>query len=201
DGENIICLRENDLNILVNKQYAIDENYEPDDLKFLTDYGIRDEGKNLQLRELVLPYLKKMQDDLDQELGTSLYVLSAFRNFKIQTQTKNKWLSLLGLQADKLSAEAGHSEHQLGTTVDFGLVGKSGMYTTDPEWFWLANNAYKYGFVMTYRENNQDSTGYNFEPWHWRFVGIELATKIHDIAEKPEDMYLPKGCYQKKLIK
>ena len=86
-------------------------------------------------------------------------------------------------RAEYVSARPGFSEHQLGTAVDFGSWSLSNQFHTDfyetPEGQWLVKNAHKYGFTLSYPGYAEDVTGYYFEPWHFRYVGAELATRLH----------------------
>ena len=104
---------------------------------------------------------------------------------------------MYGSGANKFSADQGYSEHQLGTTVDFTTpdIGAGfSKFETTAAYTWLTDNAYKYGFALSYPKNN---AYYQFEPWHWRFVGVELATKLHndnmyfyDLNQRIIDTYL-----------
>jgi D-alanyl-D-alanine carboxypeptidase len=86
-----------------------------------------------------------------------------------------------GSGANQFSADQGYSEHQLGTTVDLTTEGVKIPLTTNfedtPSYKWLSENAYRYGFTLSYPKNN---LYYEYEPWHWRFVGVELATKLYN---------------------
>ena len=99
--------------------------------------------------------------------------------------------------ANAFSADQGYSEHQLGTTVDFtteAIGGAFAGFDKTSAYTWLNENAYRYGFVLSYPKNN---TYYVFEPWHWRFVGVALATRLHsenrnfyDLDQREIDQYL-----------
>ncbi len=113
--------------------------------------------------------------------GITIQVISAYRSFGTQAYLKSSYKVTYGIgTANKFSADQGYSEHQLGTTVDFTnpKTGANfvGFEKTDA-YSWLQANAHKYGFILSYPKQN---TFYSFEPWHWRFVGIELATKLHE---------------------
>lgn len=117
--------------------------------------------------------------------GLILSVTSGFRRFEMQASILEATKAWKGDEAYKSVALPGHSEHQLGVAVD--LSGKSVNYMstvytfgTTPEGKWLAENSYKYGFVLSYPEGKQDITGYIYEPWHFRYVGIDLAKEIFD---------------------
>lgn len=117
--------------------------------------------------------------------GQDLAVISAYRSAKTQARLTQYYLNTVGTSGLAGVAEAGHSEHQLGTTVD--LSGKSQNYSgpndnfgETPEGKWLAENSYKFGFIMSYPEGRQKDTGYIHEPWHFRYVGVDVAKDIHD---------------------
>lgn len=112
--------------------------------------------------------------------GHQLVVNSSYRSYDTQAATYNYWVGLYGKeQADRTSARPGHSEHQLGTTAD---VGAGGRYLEDfsgsPEARWLAENSWKYGFIVSYPEGKEEITGYAYEPWHVRFVGKDVAARV-----------------------
>lgn len=127
----------------------------------------------------VWPFLKKMLDDAEAT-STDLKIISAFRSFDTQSTLKSAYKVTYGSGSNTFSADQGYSEHQLGTTVDFSTV-KLGVnnlkFEKTPAYQWLTENAYKYGFILSYPKNN---VYYIFEPWHWRFVGKALALKLHN---------------------
>ena len=107
-------------------------------------------------------------------------MVSAYRSFQYQAQLKGQYLVTYGTGANTFSADQGFSEHQLGTAVDFtapGLGGGLDGFGETEAYEWLTENAHKYGFILSYPPNNQF---YVFEPWHWRFVGEDLAKDLHD---------------------
>jgi D-alanyl-D-alanine carboxypeptidase len=121
--------------------------------------------------------------------GQELFIVSAFRSFTDQMSVKSGYTVRYGTTAaNSFSADQGYSEHQLGTTVDVTTrdigAGLAGFSKTD-EYRWLRDNAYLYGFVLSYPEENDF---YQFEPWHWRFVGRELARVLHERNEYFYDM-------------
>lgn len=113
--------------------------------------------------------------------GVTLFVKSGYRSFAEQKSLKSAYSMTYGAgTANAFSADQGYSEHQLGTTVDFITVGQNGQlsgFDKTPAYLWLTDNAYKYGFVLSYPKGNKY---YVYEPWHWRFVGVKLATYLHD---------------------
>ena len=91
--------------------------------------------------------------------------------------------------ADTFSARPGHSEHQTGLAIDVNSVDDS--FRGTPEAIWLADNCYKYGFIIRYPEGKEGITGYKYEPWHIRYVGSEIAKKVHDAGSNAtlEEIY------------
>jgi LAS superfamily LD-carboxypeptidase LdcB len=115
--------------------------------------------------------------------GFRVVVISAFRSFLEQRATFDYWISVGGYeQALRTSARPGHSEHQLGTTLDIGdgqaAPWEYSDFATTPTGSWLASHAAEYGFVMSLGKGKSDVTCYDYEPWHYRWVGRELASSI-----------------------
>jgi len=189
-----ICFTEDSLNIAVTKYTSIDPSYRPQDLVLLQEENFAVFGRQY-LRAEAAQQLKLLLNALHQDLGSSVYVLSAYRSAEQQRFLKEKILRLLGQRAYRQVAEVGYSEHQLGSAVDLAFSDQRTIKEGDKEWRWLQENAYKYGFVMSYGKEDQVLTGYNFEPWHWRYVGLALAQKIHDSQKPPFIFYIKKGCY------
>jgi zinc D-Ala-D-Ala carboxypeptidase len=163
-----------------SKVYFLNEHYTPKKLSYISDIYLSNKDKALQIHSDIKDYLEEMIDDANDD-GVSLKVLSAYRSFNEQTSIKSNYKVVYGSGANAFSADQGYSEHQLGTTVDLtsqsmgSTLGIS--FDTTPEFKWLTKNAYKYGFVMSYPKNN---SYYQYEPWHWRFVGKDLAKDLHD---------------------
>ncbi len=156
------------LDILVDKNFSIPTDYMPPDLVEIEGHKLRSETAN---------ELKVMLYDA-RASGFNFKVYSGYRSFEEQ----NKLYQSLGNRA----APPGHSEHQLGTAMDLTYSGKT--------WNWLDQNAHKYGFVMSYRGTQQNQTGYQFEPWHWRYVGVDLANKIRYSTNSPQSFYRKISC-------
>jgi len=127
-----------------------------------------------------------------------IYVFSAYRSFDEQNALKDQYSIIYGVgTANQFSADQGYSEHQLGTTIDLITTGIGGTledFEKTIAYQWLLNNAYKFGFTMSYPDNNDF---YVFEPWHWRFVGVKLATQLnndrknfYDLDQRDIDEYL-----------
>jgi len=132
-----------------------------------------------QMRPEAAAALTQMFADYQAASGAQLKVVSAYRSYNVQVSTYNGWVSRLGqAQADRQSARPGYSEHQTGLAVDINTGADQGFGAT-PAGMWLAANSYKYGFIVRYPDGLEPITGYEYEPWHFRFVGVELATEMH----------------------
>jgi D-alanyl-D-alanine carboxypeptidase len=118
------------------------------------------------------------------ETGNQMQSQSAYRSYDVQVSTYNGWVNSLGQEAaDLTSARPGHSEHQTGLAMDISAVPNTcplkACFADTDQGMWLAANAYKWGFILRYPNGMTNITGYEFEPWHYRYVGIELATEMH----------------------
>jgi D-alanyl-D-alanine carboxypeptidase len=121
-----------------------------------------------------------------KKAGVPLVAHSAYRSYAVQKSTYDGWVAHLGKKsADAESARPGHSEHQTGLAVDV-LPGAGASchalacFGSTKQATWLAKNAYRYGFIVRYQKGEEKITGYVWEPWHIRYVGIEVATEMHD---------------------
>ena len=163
-----------------SKIYFLNEHYVPISLsKIDVGYVSKNSTKD-EIHSNVLPYLEKMID-AGRVDKVDILVQSAFRSFADQAMLKSKYKVVYGAgTANSFSADQGYSEHQLGTAMDLTTGKTNGAlegFDKTPEYEWLANNAYKYGFILSYPKGNGY---YIYEPWHWRFVGVSLATYLHN---------------------
>ncbi len=179
--------------------YFLNENYIPQNLTLVEPVHLSRPDKSEQLVVSVAHHL----DDLlraSASDGVSLKILSAYRSFGTQESLKASYKVRYGAgTANSFSADQGYSEHQLGTTVDFTTATLGATLTRfekSTAYAWLQNHASEYGFILSYPKGN---THFVFEPWHWRFVGIELAKKLHaesktfyDLDQRDIDTYLIK---------
>lgn len=111
--------------------------------------------------------------------GLNIYISSGFRSYSRQKTIYNNYVSQDGkVEADTYSARPGHSEHQSGLAFDVNIINDSFANTKEAKW--LASNCYKYGFILRYPKGKTSETGYKYEPWHFRYVGNELATKLYN---------------------
>jgi LAS superfamily LD-carboxypeptidase LdcB len=163
-----------------SKVFFLNENYIPEKLSNIDSNYIYFKDKPLQIHTDVWPHLDRMLSDAGVN-GTPIKVISAYRSFGTQAVLKSSYKVIYGAgTANKFSADQGYSEHQLGTTVDLTTpeVGDTFVgFEKTSAYKWLLTNAYRYGFIISYPKEN---TYYTFEPWHFRFVGVALATKLHD---------------------
>ncbi|NCN52797.1 M15 family metallopeptidase [Candidatus Parcubacteria bacterium] len=179
-----------------SKVYFLNEHYVPDSLSSIDKEWLYNEAIKKQIHTKVNPFLEDMlQAALDD--GVKIWIVSAYRSWDEQANLKGSYSITYGSGANTFSADQGYSEHQLGTTLDFtteGIGGGLDGFGNTKAYQWLLNNAYKYGFVLSYPENNGY---YIFEPWHWRFVGEDLAKYLdkndfnfYDVEQRKIDEYL-----------
>lgn len=118
--------------------------------------------------------------------GFELVAFSGYRSFEYQKGLYDNYVNRDGQEAaDRYSARPGYSEHQTGYVFDIGELGKEDIWLTEafgesPAGKWLAANAHKYGFIMRYPKGKEAVTGYMYESWHFRYVGVDIATKIYN---------------------
>lgn len=118
--------------------------------------------------------------------GVPLYVKSAYRSYATQKAVFDSWVRRVGYQeALRSSARPGHSEHQMGTTVDFTHAAgvepwNYADWATTRTGAWLKANAWRYGWLMSYPKGKESVTCYKYEPWHYRYVGLKRATQVRD---------------------
>ena len=147
--------------LIANKSYSLPSSYNPGDLL-----------------EVFLNNFKKMQSDASSE-GIGLNVISGYRSYSRQNSIYNNYVSRDGRNAaDRYSARPGHSEHQTGLAADINSLGQDFADTNEGKW--LNDNCYKYGFIIRYPRGKENITGYMFEPWHIRYVGSNLASKLYN---------------------
>jgi LAS superfamily LD-carboxypeptidase LdcB len=167
--------------IIVNKYNKLSESYVPDDLVIIDSKY----GANLYLNSTAYEAYKKMWEDAYNE-GLHLYIRSPYRSYSTQVNLYERYASSDGYkEADTYSARAGYSDHQTGLAFDVTTPTTTlGTFEETNEFKWLQENAYKYGFILRFPEGKENITGYIYEPWHYRYVGIEAAKYIyeHDIT-------------------
>ncbi len=183
------------IDVLVNKENMLSIDYIPKNM-YIVDNNENNFRNYLidnikpMLRIEVKPYIEKLIYDANNN-GINIIVDSAFRSGNYQQMILDKVISEKGNEAYKLVALPGTSEHQTGLAVDFAIY-ENGIYNDDikeedKEAIWLKDNAWKYGFILRYPKGKEDITGFNFEPWHYRFVGLELAFELYQTNQTLEE--------------
>lgn len=182
------------LDVIVNKYYKLDKDYEPEDLTIINSKFASGTQK---LRKEAADKFEEMASDMLKE-NLKIYAGSTYRSYSYQEGLYNRYVKKDGFkEAETYSARAGYSEHQLGLAVD--IVNGKWNYLSegDKEYTWLINNSYKYGFILRYPHESEYITGYVFEDWHFRYLGIELATKVHE-SKLTYDEYIARGMLKEK---
>jgi D-alanyl-D-alanine carboxypeptidase len=177
-----------DFDVLVNRDNRLASDYVPKDL-YVLDNNENNFHKYAEstLKPMLSLEIKEFLDLMlnDARLnGFNIIVDSGYRSFKYQEKVLAKLLQEKGDVAYNLVALPGASEHQTGLAFDVAYF-KDGIFYDDHdenslELKWLKNNSYKYGFILRYPQFKESITGYSYEPWHFRFVGLEVAKKLHD---------------------
>lgn len=158
--------------VLVNKYHALSNEYEPKDLISV--------GNNQRMKKEAGEALIKMLADINDS-GLYLQAQSGYRSISFQRDLYNGYVDADGVEkTDTYSARPGHSEHHTGLAIDVSRDGSlSKSFENTKQFKWLSENAHKYGFILRYPKDKIYMTGYDYEPWHYRYVGIEVATLIH----------------------
>lgn len=178
----------NDLLVLVNKKNKLSNNYIPNDLKTI---NIKYAYQNKQLREVAKINFEKLGFDA-KKMGLNIIVVSAYRDYNYQKKLYNYYIEKNGKKyARRVSAKPGHSEHQTGLAIDvMGSNDDYNLFNESKEFEWMINNAYKYGFILRYPEDKEIITGFKYEPWHYRYVGKEVAKIIYEKRITLEEYFL-----------
>lgn len=170
--------------VIVNKQHPLQPTtYIPPDLT-VPDVPLRSPGAaNMQMRAVTATAIEQMFGAAKQA-GVNLQVVSAYRSYSYQQTLYSGYVSEVGqAAADEESARPGYSEHQTGLSVDIGAANGvcvlEACFGSTPEGEWLAANAYKYGFLLRYPADKTTVTGYEYEPWHFRYIGTALSNEMH----------------------
>ena len=173
-----------DLTVIVNKFNHVDKNFIPKDLVTLFDST---NGAKM-VRPAAEAYKKFIEAASKDEI--TLQSTTAYRSYSFQNTLYTNYVAQDGTKkADTYSARPGSSEHQLGLAVDLNDPNVSGKRLDDKDYEWVLNNSYKYGFIVRYTKDGVPITGYMEEPWHIRYLGIELATKVYESNLTYEEYY------------
>ena len=171
------ALNKNTEKILVNKYYYLDEKYIPNNLVEISTQYSR-QGMKL------VDYAKEAFEELSKNAlkdNMNIIAMSSYRSYEYQVNLYNNYVEKDGKEAaDTYSARPGFSEHQTGLAVD--VYNKKESYTNfekTEEFKWMQNNAHKYGFILRFPKDKENETGYQYESWHYRYVGKDIAEYIH----------------------
>lgn len=177
------------IDVLVNKYHKLDENYEPSDLTIIDSKyasGTQKLRKEAQIK------FEEMANDIAKE-NLKIYAGSTYRSYTYQKGLYDRYVKKDGFAAaETYSARSGYSEHQLGLAVDIVNGKWDYLSENDKEYDYLVKNSYKYGFILRYPRGSEYVTGYMFEDWHFRYLGIELATKVFN-SGLTYDEYIARG--------
>ena len=180
--------------VVVNKGRILPSAYVPAGL-VVPDVALRlsPSSQEMHVRADTAVAMKTMFDAAASE-GIHLMLASGYRSYSLQASLYNGYVKSDGLvSADASSAHPGHSEHQTGLAADLEPANRTceveQCFDGTPEGKWLAVNSYKYGFIIRYQKGQEDLTGYEYEPWHVRYVGVALATQIHQSGQTLEQFF------------
>mgnify|MGYP000923950985 CR=1 FL=1 len=163
---------------LVNKYYGLNKEFKPNDLVNVPlQYAY---SENKLSKEANNNFIKMIKDG--KENGFNIIARVSFRDYNSQDASYKRNEKIDGKEkTDKLIARAGHSEHQLGLSIDIALYNKKyDKLENTEEYNWLIENCHKYGFILRYPKEKENITGFSFEPWHYRYVGLDIAKYIYD---------------------
>ena len=171
------------ITVVVNKKHKLPSTYVPD-LTEVTGGQMRPDAAQAITSQLFKA----------NEAGVGMKIISSYRSYSTQVTTYQKWVNQQGqAEADRSSARPGHSEHQTGLAVDLGNPDGScnllECFGSGAQGIWLANNAHTYGFIIRYPDGKESLTGYQYEPWHIRYVGVDIATAIYQSGQTLDQYY------------
>ena len=171
------------ITVVVNKKHKLPSTYVPD-LTGVTGGQMRPEAAQAMTSLLFKA----------NEASVGMKIISSYRSYNTQVTTYQKWVNQQGqAEADRGSARPGHSEHQTGLAADLGNPDGScnllACFGTGAQGIWLANNAHTYGFIIRYPDSKESLTGYQYEPWHVRYVGVDAATAVYQSGQTLDQYY------------
>jgi len=175
-----------DLTVLINKYFAIPESYSP-------DLVLAESSKNQYIKTEANDAWNLMRAACEADTGYFLYLCSGYRTFEVQAALYSKSIVDKGIaHACSRNALEGRSEHNLGlaldiSTTDAGVI-SSGFAGTEAG-IWVGEHCYEYGFILRYPEDKTSITGYVYEPWHYRYVGVDLAGTLYASGQTLEEYY------------
>ena len=165
--------------ILVNKHYHVDDKYEPDDLVKVSNWYAYGDDQFVR-KEAYDEFVSMFNAAKDNDI--KIIINSSYRSYADQKATYDDFIERYGLETTEgLAAHPGNSEHQTGLAIDVTTPGyNTKTFDTSDAYTWLTNNAYKYGYILRYPKDKEYLTGFDYESWHYRYVGKEIAKYIHE---------------------
>ncbi|GAB0167727.1 M15 family metallopeptidase [Lysinibacillus sp. CTST325] len=182
------------ITVLVNKKNGFPEGYEPKDLVYPNvPFIFNEKIEKRMMREEAAKYLEKMFHAANKQ-NIHLAGVSAYRSSQTQTTLFNNYVERDGIEKAKTySAVPGTSEHQSGLAIDVsgsdGSCAADDCFANTEEAAWLEDNAHKYGYIIRFPKDKENITGYQYEPWHIRYIGVNLATELYNKGLTLEEYY------------
>lgn len=183
------------IDVLVNRISNLPDTYVPGDLVKLTDVPtVLSNPEVNQLREVAYEALKELFIAAKEEAEYVLHARSGYRSYNTQVSLYSSYVANHGqVAADTFSAKPGQSEHQTGLSMDITCEAMNfqldDTFGATDEGKWVAENAHRFGFIIRYPKGKEDITGYMYEPWHIRYLGTELATKVFESGLTLEEYF------------
>ena len=174
--------------MLVNKYNALSKDYEVEDLKTISKtYSY---GDNKKLNKEAYDAFISLADDAKKE-GYTILIVSSYRTYQDQEDVWKDYKASFGTKkADAYAARAGSSEHETGLAIDVADYNdKNDKFEATERFKWMQTNAHKYGYILRYPKGKENITGYSYEAWHYRYVGIDTATKVYNEGITYDEYY------------
>lgn len=173
-----------ELLILVNKQHAVDASYIPEDLTPIEYFAADRSAQSRFMRKEASEQFHQLVEKA-KESGFELVMTTAYRSYEFQNTLYTNYVKNYGQEeADTFSAKPGQSEHQTGLAVDISTPTVQYRLTSElgetAEGQWMAEHAHEFGFILRFPKGKEDITGYQYEPWHLRYVGQPAADEIYE---------------------
>ena len=176
-----------DILVLVNKNHKLSKDYVPNDLEKIS---LKYATEEKYLRKIAKVSFEKLSEEARLR-NYKIVATSTYRSYEYQDKLYNYYVETKGIEyADLCSAHPGHSEHQTGLAVDvMGSNNDYDLFEESIEFKWMRDNAHKFGFILRYPKGKEHITGFKYEPWHYRYVGVEVATEIYQNNITLEEYY------------
>src|SRR5690554_120760 len=194
---SIDIVNDDSITVLVNKQNSLSESYAPSDLVTVSVPTVLENPEVKQMRKVAADALKEMFDKA-KESNIYLHARSGYRSYQTQVQLFNNYVSRHGEEAaNRYSARPGQSEHQTGLVMDITSESVNFQLTEQfgdtEEGIWLRDHAHEFGFIIRYPKDMEHITGYIYEPWHIRYMGVDVAKEVYESGLTYEEFLVEKG--------